>query len=74
MEEFKEEPAELPHRGPLIQGNSNVRRGKKNSSCNEWSRVKVLFSGRLCGFEKGLEKSAVAITCYHLDHEGAGNK
>lgn len=38
MEELKEEPAELLYRGPLIQGNSDVRRKKINSSCNECSR------------------------------------
>lgn len=29
VEELKEEPAELLYRGPLIQGNSNLRKGKK---------------------------------------------
>lgn len=29
MEALKEEPADFLYRGPLIRGNSNVRRGKK---------------------------------------------
>lgn len=69
---LKEEPAELPYRGPLIRVSSNGRREKKNSSCNECGRVKVLFFGRLCGFGKGLENQlwqSLFITWIMKGHE-----